>query len=191
MALYYNMQRNPGAFVRHHWLHTKTGDGKELITVSGITAIHVKGQTHQRWYRETVNMNIDLTHMVPDWPLEDGSSAKSWIKLTNWVPFVTINAIYDRAHSVDAGFAVDEFSLGVGRPIAGTDIPYDFYLPSMEPAISNSVDMRLVARIAVRDSDAYLYRIGYHVTLTGEFVQPYPGQLDTGGLGDDYRGRGV
>lgn len=110
MALYYNMQRNPGAFVRHHWLHTKTGDGKELITVSGITAIHVKGQTHQRWYRETVNMNIDLTHMVPDWPLEDGSSAKSWIKLTNWVPFVTINAIYDRAHSVDAGFAVDEFS---------------------------------------------------------------------------------
>lgn len=65
-------------------------------------------------------------------------------------PFITLNSISNDIEAMNAGWAVDEFSgPGVGENLKG---------------------IKVQAKIAVRDSDGWLYRIGYHITLLGKIV---------------------
>jgi hypothetical protein len=71
-----------------------------------------------------------------------------------WAPYSTINSIYDEHESVDAGYAVDAF-----RPIFTTRGVFNRIFDSLE------VDL------AVRDTDAFIYRVGYYLTLVGTIVE--------------------
>jgi hypothetical protein len=72
-----------------------------------------------------------------------------------WAPFATINSIYDAATAVDAGFAVDGF-----RPIIATS-------NNGIPNVFQSLEVDL----AVRDRDAFIFRVGYQLTLVGRIVE--------------------
>jgi hypothetical protein len=65
-----------------------------------------------------------------------------------------MNSIFDQDQSVNAGYAVDAY-----RPIFTTRDTFTQIFSSLE------VDL------AVRDTDAFIFRVGYHLTLTGRVVE--------------------
>lgn len=78
--------------------------------------------------------------------------------MEQWTLFATINAIYDAHKAVDAGFAVDRW-----RPIKGGII-------DQTGAQNYNVFAGMSVDIAARDVDAWVYRVGYSITLIGRIV---------------------
>jgi hypothetical protein len=135
---------NPDRFVSRHWLHTRTGDGRELIVLSGNALVNVRGTSSDAWLRGEMRLGVEIGPGI----LPSGK----WFRADQWVVVVDPSAMWDRDQSVNAGFAVDAFRLISPNAQNG------------KPAVEISAD------VAVRDSDAFLYRISYHVTLVGRFV---------------------
>ena len=135
-------------FIRHNWTHSKTGDGFEHIVLTGVVAIHERGESEDHWKRE----QIDLLIPIPNVP-----SGKV-LRLKHWAPFVTLNAIYkknmaSRNVADNGGYAVDDFKI-------------------LNTRNGHSQTVTVQTDVAIRDDDSFLYRIGYNVTLIGEFGEP-------------------
>ncbi len=138
-------KKEPARFKSKHWVHARTGDGKELITISGIILADFKG-AGQDWKAERYEFEIKSPSIIP---------AGKALQVEQWCPLITLNAIHNRDRSYNAGWAVDKF----GGPGA--------------TQIITSFD--LWANLAVRDIDGFLFRVGYTVTLLGNFVDnPLP-----------------
>lgn len=152
MANIYYSQLNPedeGRFRSHHWVHTEVANNRHLVTITGVAVIDYKGISSDSWRRD----RLFLTLRFPTGFLPPGK----WLRIEHWAPFVTINAIYNKDQAVNAGWAVDEF--GLSRP------------PEMK--VSNAIG--IWANLAVRDTDGYLYRVGYSLTVSGVAADPPPG----------------
>jgi hypothetical protein len=138
----------PDRFSSQYWVHIPVANERHLVTLSGIVIIDYKGITSDDWRRDRLHLGIKFpTNFFP---------AKKMLKIEQWAPFITINAIYNKDKSVNAGWAVDNFGLSDDK-IAGY--------------------IAIWADIAVRDSDGYLFRIGYNITVSGYFIDtpPAPG----------------
>jgi hypothetical protein len=135
---------NPDRFVSRHWLHTRTGDGRELVVLSGNALANVRGTSSDAWLRGEVQLVVEIGPGI----LPPGK----WFRADQWVVVVDPSAIWDRDQSVNAGFAVDTFRLVAPN------------------AQSGKAYAEISTDVAVRDSDAFLYRMSYHVTLIGHFV---------------------
>jgi len=133
---------NPDNFKSKHWMHYRTGDDRELIALSGIAIVNFEGLSDETWLSDTLNLGVNIpSALIP---------ADKQFQVQTWTTFMTLNSIYDKDQSVNAGFAVDEF-WGPG-------------------AITTKGYITLHAKLAVRDSDAILYRVGYEVTMVGNFI---------------------
>jgi hypothetical protein len=122
-----------------------------MYVLTGAVIVDVKGDPDSdlTWTRETGHIHIQ----VPEIPRGTPQMA---LELVNWAPFVTINAIGNDSRSYYNGAAVDSFNV---------DLPM---LPSPR-MILEFVPVKCL--VAARDRDGYVYRIGYHITLTGRFVE--------------------
>lgn len=140
-----NAEVNPDRFVSRHYLHTHTADGLELVMFSGNALIGVKGTSSDQWLRGQIRLDFPIGPDI----LPRGGNFRS----VNWIVMMWPNSVYNQGESIDSGFAIDDFWLTAPSPTSG---PID--------------EVEIWADVAVRDSDAYLYRVGYHVTLLGEFV---------------------
>lgn len=132
---------NPSQFESQHYVHTETADGLHLYTLTGVVLLHLRG-TGRDWLRGQVNLGIT----VPEIPAGTG------LKLKHWAPLVTLNAIQNDEVANWAGWAVDWFQLAY-------------------PAVPITKQVTVETGVAVRDSDGYLLRLGYEVTLTGTFSE--------------------
>ncbi|HJZ66164.1 MAG TPA: hypothetical protein VKD70_17700 [Candidatus Acidoferrum sp.] len=132
--------QEPGRFVNPQIVHTKTFDGKELVVVSGIVLVHLKGTSQADWLRDTLRLGIDIARICP--PNQGLLTEQS-------APLVTLNAVYNQNVSNNAGYAVDSCQL-LNQPQAWRTIWVD-------------------SAVAVRDTDGWLYRVGYNITLIGTF----------------------
>jgi Peptidase family M23 len=130
---------NPSQFESQHYVHTETADGLHLYTLTGVVILHLKG-TGRDWLRAQVNLGIT----VPEIPAGFG------LKLKHWSPLVTLNAIQNDEVANWAGWAVDWFQVA-------------------HPASPITQQVTVETGVAVRDSDGYLLRLGYEVTLAGTF----------------------
>lgn len=144
-------------FIANHWLHTECSNGLQLVTKTGILILNNFKGTGGDWLRERIIFYPNFPHVIlpmkePDNPNEEPE--KMWFKIRQWDPFVTLNAISNDGDAKNAGWAVDDF--GINR-----DVTYDMRIRHWIP---------MWADIAVRDTDGYIYRIGYRITLTGTFV---------------------
>jgi hypothetical protein len=134
----------PERFHTQHDLRTTTGDGKDLVVLSGYAEIDgkdLKGNSDGTWNRK------DLRFMV----------GPRWIPVPDSVPVVSMTSIMNVAVANNAGWAVDDctvsyFSLDPGPP---------------------GVRLQLTCRVAVRDSDGFMFRVNYHATTVGQLA---PGQ---------------
>jgi hypothetical protein len=127
-----------------HWVGTETGDGKVLVTFTGVAVANLEGNDTGDWVSDEVLIGLEL----PAGFVPQGQA----LQVEHWAPFVTLNAIYNKENAINAGWAVDEFS-GPGPAL-----------------IRPNGRFRIRAKISVRDLDGWLYRIGFSVTLSGFFV---------------------
>jgi hypothetical protein len=125
--------------------------------LTGIVLTDFQGQTSDDWRRDTLEL-------IPDTSLtaalrsvrQPPPNTDLVFQVEQYAPFATINTIFDADASVNAGFGVDDVT-----PILVT-------AGGPQP-IPNQFD-GIAVQAAVRDSDAYLLRIGYNVTLLGRII---------------------
>jgi hypothetical protein len=96
-------------------------------------------------------------------PKPAGSPGRDYLirfSVEEWVPFVTPNAMFNESQAMNCGFAVD-----IWRPNhfgSGTDVLTNLQV--------NNIFSGINADLAVREKDAWLYRLGYSITLLGKIV---------------------
>jgi hypothetical protein len=140
-------------------------DQKWLLVLSGVGICNFKGQTTNDWSKDTVYINPDVLGPI-NWAIAQFSiptppQTPPWypaFQVEEWSPFATINSIFDQNESINAGFAIDDWR--AAPFIEGYDIITDSIIGNIFDGIN--VDA------AVRDSDAWIYRVGYNITLLGK-----------------------
>ncbi len=128
-----------------HKVYAISGDNKQHITLTGTVRIDFQGTSTNQWHSEDIfiYLRIDLP--------EDKA-----LKVEQGAPFVTINTIYNANQAVHAGWGVNNFWL---------ELPSDRLLIGPHYA-----SLPIKVRVLVRDTDGWLFRIAYQVTLIGQLV---------------------
>lgn len=138
------------------------------LVLSGVVLIDMKGVTPAQWRRETLLISPDLRAPIKfaaqrfGVPLPPGNDSSYYanFQVEQWAPFSTLSSVFNANQSVNSGFAVDAW-----RPepfFAATDLATNAQVSNLFAGVQSD--------IAVRDSDAFLYRVGYHITLIGRIV---------------------
>ena len=142
-----------GKFVNPQWIVTPLPAGRHLLVLSGVVIIDFWSR-QASWHRESLSISPDrdlalviASAGVP--PAPQGFAIRFLAE--QYSTFGGMNSIFDQDTAVNAGFAVDAF-----KPT------FDF-----GTRLLNGIQLD----IAVRDSDAALLRVGYHLTAVGRFVQ--------------------
>ena len=139
------------------------------LTLSGVAMVNLEGNSGSTWRQETLSflpdMSGPLNWAISRWGIPKPPNTSSYniaMSLVEWAPFVSLSSIFDQSQSINAGFAVD-----VWRPTpfgTGTDAISHAALAN----IFNGVNVD----VAICDTDAWIYRIGYNITLLGKIVFP-------------------
>ena len=132
-----------------------------LLVLTGVVDANIQGNSVQQWLHETVSfypedslsaaLNYAIDHYSIPRPPDYGSLAFS---VDQWTPFASLSSIFDEGTSDNAGFAVD-----VWRPTSFTEVG-DAITGQLVGNIFNGIDVD----VAVRDTDAWIYRISYSIT---------------------------
>ena len=169
------------AFAGQNWLITpaataanesppkKIQDQKWLLVLSGVAIVDIRGNSTAQWLRETVSIRPDLQgplhyainrYAIPTPPGFDGLNYFSRFQVEQWAPFAALSSIYNQGQSINSGFAVD-----VWRPN-----PFQTGTDAFSNVPLNNLFSGIQVDVAVRDTDAWLYRLSYNFTLLGKIV---------------------
>jgi len=146
-------------------------DQKFLLVLSGVVIANLEGNSTSQWLQETLSFLPDMAGPQNSGPLNfainrfsipkpSGQNFSIQFSLEEWAPFVSLSSIFDQNQSINAGFAVN-----VWRPnhfTTGTDAFTHLPVGNIFTGIN--------ADVAVRDTDAWILRVGYNVTLLGKIV---------------------
>ena len=140
--------------------------------LSGVVILDLKG-TGPQWRHETCLINPDVSHPI-DYAISHhhvptpSQAHQSRFQVEQWVPHAAPSAIFDKEHSVNAGFAVD-----LWRPhhfATDTDV--------VTNAPFGNIFTGIEVDLAVSDIDAIFYRVSYHITLLGRIRYGQPIIID-------------
>jgi len=142
-------------------------DQKWLLVLSGVVIANLEGNTSAQWLHETLSFIPDIVSPL-NWAVSrfsiptpaDPNGYSVGFSLEEWAPFASLSSIFNQDQSINSGFAVDVWRptpFGVGQDAV-----------SLQPIgnIFNGINVD----VAVRDSDAWIYRVGYNITLLGKIV---------------------
>ncbi|MGI9023259.1 MAG: hypothetical protein ACR2HV_08540 [Acidimicrobiales bacterium] len=155
----------PAALALNEPSPASISDQKFTLVLTGVGIVDLTGTSSVDWRWETLLMLPSLgaamnyaidRYGIPRPPGPEGGVYQTHFQVENWAPFAGLSAIFDRHQSVDAGYAIDRWSANL---FAGTDYFTGQRLTSLWGGF--------FADAAVRDSDAVIHRVSYHVTLTG------------------------
>lgn len=167
-----------GAYEGQHWSITPTAlalnepapatisDQRWTLVLSGVAIVDVPGTTSVDWTRETLLLLPSVRDPmlfaidrfgIPRPQAKEHDDYETHFQVQHWAPFAALSSVFDRHQSIDAGYAVDRWR--AHDFFTGTD----FFTGQAVPNIWSGVDVD----VAVRDSDAVLHRVGYHITLVG------------------------
>lgn len=147
---------------------TRIEDQTFQLVLTGVASLDMKGVSSAQWRRETLLMGFELRAPIqfaasrygvnlPQLP--EGDFAYNF-QVEQGAPHSGLASIFNQDRSINSGFAVDAWRF---NPLfTGTDLFTNASVPNLFAGIQ--------ADIAVRDSDAYLLRVNYHVTLVGRIV---------------------
>lgn len=125
-----------------HFVHTVTGSGEHLWTLTGVALLVLEGdQPSHHWRRE----RIWFFAPIPSIPRDH------WVVLSHWAPLVTLNAVNNDGAWNWGGWAVDRF-----------------YVSNAAQAMKQ---VEVETDVAVRDNDGRILRLGYNITILGRFVE--------------------
>lgn len=137
-----------------HWLRMPaphSGENFELFIFTGIAVFdgQLKG-TGGSWERGQAYINANYSNIV---------STGQAILPQNWTVDTHLASISNIEAAINTGWAVDNFSLSRGSN----------HLGGGKVAVRNGI-LGIAMDVAVRDSDAYIQRLSYHVTILGKIV---------------------
>ena len=148
---------------------TRIQDQTWLLVLSGVAIVDVKGVTGSEWRRETVRLQPEMSgplqyaidrYAIPTPPGADGYNFSTWFQVEQWAPFAALSSVFNQNESVNSGFAVD-----VWRPNH-----FETQRDAFSSATLNRLFTGIQVDVAVRDSDAWIHRVSYKVTLLGKIV---------------------
>jgi len=153
-------------------------DQKWLLILSGVVLANQRGDNSGSWNHQTVSFIPDMAgaddptassgplnwaiarYGIPRPPGTLGQEYLVRFSVDEWAPFVSLGSVSDQGTPVNAGFAVDDW-----RPNhfeSGTDVVTSEWV--------NNIFTGVNADLAVNDPDAWIYRLGYNITLIGRIV---------------------
>ena len=146
-------------------------DQKFLLVLSGVVIADLEGNSASQWLHETLSFLPDMAGPQNSGPLNwainrfgiprpPGQNFSVGFSLEGWAPFASLSSIFNQDQSINSGFAVD-----VWRPThfsAGID--------AFTHSPVGNVFAGINVDVAVRDTDAWIFRVGYNITLLGKIV---------------------
>ena len=160
----------PAALAVNEAPPTNIHNQKWLLVLSGVAIANLKGKSEAQWLKETLIITPSYrdplrfainTHAIPRPPGTDEQDYRVEFQLEQWSPFAAMSSILNLGESLNSGFAVD-----VWRPNPFLTEENAFPPHQSLPQLFNGVQVD----VAVRDTDAWLYRVSYNVTLLGKIV---------------------
>jgi len=138
---------------------------KWQLMLSGVAITDVKGKSSADWLGETLRIRPDqsspLNHAINTHAIPRPSVSHSVaFQVEQGVPFAAISSIFNQNQSNNSGFSVN-----VWRPT-----PYSAGTDAFSGAALATLFTGIDVDVAVRDSDAWLYRVSYHIILLGKIV---------------------
>jgi hypothetical protein len=130
----------PERFHTTHEVRTRTGDGRDMVILSGYAEIDGKdlqGNDDGTWNRKDLQFEI----------------GPRWVHAVS-VPVVSMTSIMNVDVANNAGWAVDNCRVALHSETPGPP----------------GVRVQLTCRVAVRDSDGFMFRVNYYVTSVGDLV---------------------
>jgi hypothetical protein len=169
----------PAAFFNQTW----------LLVLTGIVEADLKGTSTSGWLNETVTFLPHGLRYSGDFDSDPvGEGPLYWVlnqygivrpdniheyevcfslQRYGWAPFVSLSAIFDEGQSINAGFAVN-----LWRP---THFKKGLKHKTLEPV--GNVFTGINVDLGVRDTDAYILKLSYNITLLGRIVIAAEGSL--------------
>jgi hypothetical protein len=153
-------------------------DQKWLLVLSGVVIADLKGDSGERWEYQTVSFTPDMAgpddpsstsgplnwainhYSIPKPPGSPGVQYLIRFSVEELVPFASLSSIFNQDESINSGFSVEAW-----RPNhfgIGTDV--------MSERPVNNLFNGINVDIALRDTDAWIYRLSYNITLIGKIV---------------------
>jgi hypothetical protein len=140
-----------------------------LLTLSGVAMANLKGSPPDDWRRATLLLEPTVVdpmhhaiaqHSIPVPPGSEGPDYALGFQVEQAAPYASISSVFNAAESGNSGFAVD-----VWRPNH-----YGAGIDAFSHQYADNLFSGLQVDVAVRDRDAWLYRVGYNVALLGKIV---------------------
>jgi hypothetical protein len=138
-----------------------------LLVLSGVAIVDVEGNSGAQWARETVSIAPPLwdplSYAISKWQVQTPSDSAGYtleFETEQWAPIVTLSSVWNKDEAVNSGFAVDAWRVNPWR--SGSD--------EATHETFNQLFAGIQVDLAVRDSDAWIFRIGYNITLLGRIV---------------------
>jgi hypothetical protein len=146
---------------------------KWLLVLTGVVTANLQGNSTSQWLNTNLaflpvmagpNNSGPLNWAIGQYaiPKPAGQNYTIAFSLDEWAPFVALSAIYDQNQSIDAGYAVN-----VWRPnhfATGID--------ALTHAPVTNLFTGVNADVGVRDTDAWILKLSYNITLRGRIVFP-------------------
>lgn len=136
-----------------------------IFGLSGVAIVDFTGTSNAVWRHDQLLISPNLgsalvpaltTYSIPVPPGTPGKDWAPWMQVEDTLPFATLGSIFDAQESINAGFAVDGWTVQT-RP--GTETGTGATLQNLLSGV--------VADLAVRDNDAILHRVSFHLLVQG------------------------
>jgi hypothetical protein len=142
---------------------------KFVLVVTGVAGVDLQGTLANDWRHQTISLGLDLAvplkhaiaeHGITRPPGVEGNQYVVGFQVEQFAPFAAPASIFNAGTSVHAGYAVDAWHLNA--------------LGTAPDAFSGATLINLFTGIsidlAVRNKEAVIHRVAYHVTLIGKIV---------------------
>jgi hypothetical protein len=146
-----NQHQHPELFHSVHQLVMPSTGGRTFVHLTGVVQATLRGTSQEQWREETFRIYVNLDKAAHD----AGFPSTHWFRAVHWTAFATLSSIFNDEEANNAGWAVNAFRLE-------------------DPTILRSAAV-LIVDTAVRDTDGYILRLGYNITMLGTFQPSGPG----------------
>jgi hypothetical protein len=151
-----SQRTQPQRFEGLHWMGYQLADSRYHIALSGVAILDFLANSATNWRRETYHLEVMADRAIaflnlPAPPPGQANALRSEQKLL----YASLNALKIAHPTNDFGYAVDRFYFGTAPN-------------SPEPNILDSVAFSV--DLAVRNDQADLIRVAYHLIVVGSLV---------------------
>jgi hypothetical protein len=160
-------------------------DQKWLLVLSGVVVANLQGNSNAAWLRETViflpgnslslgigpnegPLKYAISHYSIPTPSQNPKDYDVVFSLEGWAPFASLSAIFDQSQSINAGYAVE-----VWRP---RHFMHALKFPDITQPI-HRIFTGISVDVGIRDNDAFILKLGYHITLLGRIAFAATGSI--------------